>query len=78
MTIQEISGLVRRITEAKVQSKLDTIVYEIMRMPHEDRELVLGALAACGQQSQKLGQAPSREVGTSSGNRFYVHSKFRW
>jgi hypothetical protein len=53
MTIQEISGIVRRINEAKFQSELDMIVRAIMRMPHEDRELVLGALAACGQQSRR-------------------------
>ena len=74
----KISAIVRRINEAKARSELDIIVAEMMRNTFEDRELVLGALAACGQQSKwKLGSAPSREVGTPSGNRFYVHTKFR-
>jgi hypothetical protein len=76
----KISGIVRRINEAKARSELDIIVTEMMRHTFEDRELlVLGALAACGQQSKerKLGRAPSREVGTPSGNRFYVYTKFQ-
>jgi hypothetical protein len=75
----KISGIVRRINGAKARSELDIIVTEMMRNTFEDRELVLGALAACGQQSKerKLGHAPSREVGTPSGNRFYVYTKFQ-
>jgi hypothetical protein len=76
----EICEIARRIDEAKSQSKLDIILSEITPEIWELLDPVLGAhapqaeLAKPGRES--IGDALG-EVGTPSGNRFYIIAKYK-
>ena len=79
MSLDEISEMVRRINEAKMTNELDAIGTELT--PRR-RGQACQAIAASGPQPElrNLGQTPPTdapgEVGTPSGNRWYIYSKF--
>jgi hypothetical protein len=82
MTLDEIGELIRSIQAAKSESELDAIVTDINGMPDEKRQQVKRAIASTlpGEaQPRRYGEAPSQvsreEVGTPSGNLYYVYSR---
>jgi hypothetical protein len=71
--------LVRRINNAKDENELDGAISEIRLMSEEEQEIVLGAPPPPEPEIRRPGQhsaGDNSEVGSPSGNWFYIFRKF--